>query len=206
MATRIADAPESYQFHTTYQAPGWGDWGTMMILGMALYRYGFLTGKWSRRAYGLTALIGLGISLPLAGWYTWYMWHGNFEPMHVLPLDFFYDTARVSGTLGNAGLLMLLITSGWFKGAFRLLANVGQTALSNYILTSLTMQTLFVWSPLHWFGYVEYYKAYLLVVCMWIANLTLSHFWLKRFQFGPLEWLWRSLTYWKKQPMLLQSH
>ncbi len=59
------------------------------------------------------------------------------------------------------------------KGAFRRLATVGQTALSNYILTSLTLQTLFVCSPLHWFGYLEYYKAYL-VVCMGIANLTLS--------------------------------
>lgn len=54
MATRIADAPESYRMQTAWQAPGWGDWGTMMVLGMALYRYGFLT---ARGAGGSTPLL-----------------------------------------------------------------------------------------------------------------------------------------------------
>lgn len=54
-------------------------------------------------------------------------------------VDLWYDTARVSGTLGNAALLM---QAGWLKGMFKLLANVGQTTLSNYILTSLVVQTI----------------------------------------------------------------
>jgi uncharacterized protein len=38
---------------------------------------------------------------------------------------------------------------------------------------------------------------------MWVVNLTFSTLWLRVFRFGPLEWCWRSLTYWKRQPMRL---
>jgi uncharacterized protein len=65
------------------------------------------------------------------------------------------------------------------------------------------MKLLFVWSPLHWYGYMEYYKLYVVVACMWAVNLTLSTLWLRHFRFGPVEWAWRSLTYWKRQPMRL---
>jgi uncharacterized protein len=61
------------------------------------------------------------------------------------------------------------------------------------------------WRPLHWFGYLDYYKLYYCVAAMWAVNLIFSTLWLRYFRFGPLEWLWRSLTYWKRQPMLLQS-
>lgn len=204
VATRMTEAPESYRMQTAWQAPGWGDWGTMMLLGMALYRYGFLTLQWSRRAYALTAAAGLGISVPLATWFTLYVIREP-GPYSRAWTDIWYDTARVSGTLGNAALLLLLMKCGWLQGPFKLLANVGQTALSNYILTSLLMQTVFIWGPLHWMGYLPYYKAYGVVLCMWAINLTGSYFWLQHFQFGPLEWLWRSLTYWRRQPMLLPA-
>src|ERR1700730_11552423 len=78
-------------------------------------------------------------------------------------------------------------------------------ALSNYLLTSTTMKLLFVWGPLKLYGGVEYYKLYLIVGCMWVVNLVWSTVWLKYFQFGPVEWLWRSLTYWKRQPMRLHQ-
>jgi uncharacterized protein len=76
-------------------------------------------------------------------------------------------------------------------------------ALSNYILTSLTMKTIFVWGAWHWYGYVEYYKLYYAVAGMWAVNLIFSTLWLKKFQFGPIEWCWRSLTYWKRQPTVI---
>lgn len=56
---------------------------------------------------------------------------------------------------------------------------------------------------MHWSATWEYYQAYAVMLGMWVVNLAVSYFWLKRFKFGPLEWLWRSLTYWKRQPMLL---
>jgi uncharacterized protein len=78
-------------------------------------------------------------------------------------------------------------------------------ALSNYLLTSTSMMFLFVWGPLKWYGYMEYYKLYWVVLCVWIVNMVWSTVWLKYFQFGPMEWVWRSLTYWKRQPMRLRA-
>jgi uncharacterized protein len=80
-------------------------------------------------------------------------------------------------------------------------AAVGQMALSNYLLTSISMKFLFVWGPWKWYGYIEYYKIYYVVLCVWVVNMVWSSVWLRYFQFGPMEWVWRSLTYWKRQPM-----
>ena len=80
-------------------------------------------------------------------------------------------------------------------------------ALSNYLLTSLLCNILFFWGPWKLYGLPEYYQLYYIVAGVWVVNLLWSALWLRRFQFGPLEWLWRSLNYWKIQPfcsLLLQ--
>lgn len=203
VATRIADAPDSYQFQTEIFLPALPDVLGMMLLGMALFRTGFLTGRRSSRTYALTDLIGLGISWPMIAASAWYAWKSGFDLFHMVPLSLTYDLGRVTGALGNAALLLLLVKHGLFRRLLSAVAAVGQTALSNYLLTSLVMQTLFVWSPLHWFGYLDYYQIYLVLLGMWAINLIASPLWLRYFHFGPVEWLWRSLTYWKPQPMRL---
>ena len=177
-----------------------------MLIGMALYKLGFFSLKLSTRAYAITAVVGLGIAWPLTFWGCWQAWHSHFDMFHSsMWLNFPYDLTRISGALGNAAALLLLMRAGVFKWLLARIAAVGQMALSNYILTSLTMQTLFVWSGLHWYGYMQYYKLYLCVGLMWLANLVFSTLWLRYFRFGPLEWCWRSLTYWKRQPMRLET-
>ncbi len=59
-----------------------------------------------------------------------------------------------------------MIKHGIFRRLLSSVAAVGETALSNYLLTSLLMQTVYVWSPLHWYGYLEYYKIYLVLLGM----------------------------------------
>jgi uncharacterized protein len=112
-----------------------------------------------------------------------------------------YDVGRIAGALGNAALLLIVLKAGGLKWLLARVASVGQMALSNYLLTSITMKVIYVWGPWHWYGYVEYYKVYYAVAAMWIFNMTFSTIWLRYFEFGPMEWVWRSLTYWKKQPM-----
>ena len=98
----------------------------------------------------------------------------------------------------------MILKAGALKWLTRPVAAVGQMALSNYLLTSITMMTVFAWGPWHRFGYVEYYKIYYAVAAMWIVNMTFSSIWLRHFEFGPMEWVWRSLTYWKRQPMRIR--
>ena len=80
------------------------------------------------------------------------------------------------------------------------LAAVGRLALTNYIMHSVI--TTLVLVGLAQFGEWQRYQLYFLVAAIWAGQLIVSPMWLKRFYFGPLEWLWRSLTYLKKRPFL----
>ena len=81
------------------------------------------------------------------------------------------------------------------------LAAVGRTALSNYLLQSLICTTIFYGYGFAFFGKVRPSLGLLLTITIFLIQIPLSVWWLRRFQFGPIEWLWRSLTYWQLQPM-----
>jgi uncharacterized protein len=183
-----------------------GDWVGMMLLGMALYKNGFLSGKLAMKTYAWTAAIGLAVGWSVTGVGAWKAWAGHFDQFQTMKwMQFPYDVGRVAGALGNAAVVLMMVKAGALKWVWRRVAAVGQMALSNYLLTSLTMQLVFVWGPWHWYGYVEYYKIYYAVAAMWILNMTFSSIWLRYFEFGPMEWVWRSLTYWKRQPMRIPA-
>jgi uncharacterized protein len=77
-------------------------------------------------------------------------------------------------------------------------------AFSNYILTSLICTTIFEGYGFGFFGKLQRYQLYGIVLAVWAVILIISPIWLRHFRFGPLEWAWRSLTYWKKQPFRIQ--
>ena len=175
----------------------------IMLLGMALSKNGFLTAGLSARSYGLTALAGTVISVPLVGVATWKSYQSGFDMLTSEKWLFLtYDLGRVSGMLAIAGLGLFCVKKRLFPRFLGLLAGVGQMALSNYLLTSLLCNILFFWGPWKLYGLLEYYQLYYIVAGVWVVNLLWSALWLRRFQFGPAEWLWRSLTYWKMQPLL----
>jgi uncharacterized protein len=184
---------------------GFGDWVGMMLLGMALYKNGFLAGRLSMKTYGWTAAIGLVVGWSVVGIGAWKAWAGHFDMFKtVVWMTFPYDVGRIAGALGNAALLLIMFKAGVFEWLLKRIAAVGQMALSNYLLTSIVMKVVFVWGSWHWYGYVEYYKIYYAVAAMWIVNMAFSSIWLRYFEFGPVEWAWRSLTYWKRQPMRIR--
>lgn len=106
-------------------------------------------------------------------------------------------------TLGHIALGLLICQSGALAGLQKRLAAVGQMALSNYILHSLVYGFVFYGYGLNLYNKLERYQLYYVVLAMWIFSLAVSPLWLARYQFGPLEWVWRSLTYWQRQPMRL---
>ncbi len=198
------EAKDVFQTETEFYYLGFGDVLGFMLMGMALYRNGFLTARLSNRTYAIIAVVGLGIAWPLTyeGCIHAYRSHFDmFVSMRWLQVP--YEIGRVGGALGNAAILLLIFKSGALRWLMRSLSAVGQMAISNYLLTSFSMKLLFVWGPLKWYGRLEYYQLYIVLACVWIVNLTWSTIWLRYFQFGPMEWVWRSLTYWKRQPMLL---
>ena len=83
----------------------------------------------------------------------------------------------------------------------RPVAALGRMALSNYLGQSLIASLLFNGSGLGWDGQVTPGEALLIGLVIYGAQLVLSTLWLRAFRFGPLEWLWRSWTYGRWQPL-----
>ena len=100
-----------------------------------------------------------------------------------------------------ASTIVLLMQRETWRRRLAPLAAVGRTALSNYLLQSLIGTTVFYGYGLALFGKVSPSLGLLLTMAIFLVQIPLSAWWLGRFQFGPVEWLWRSLTYWQRQPM-----
>ncbi|HET8679857.1 MAG TPA: DUF418 domain-containing protein, partial [bacterium] len=98
-------------------------------------------------------------------------------------------------------IVILLVHNEVWRGRLLPLAALGRMALTNYLLQSLICTTIFYSYGLGLFGTVGPVYGALLTVAIYAVQVPLSIWWLRRFRFGPVEWLWRSLTYWQLQPM-----
>jgi uncharacterized protein len=86
----------------------------------------------------------------------------------------------------------------WFMKA---LANVGQMAFTNYLMQSIICTWFFYGYGFGFYNKLKFHELYYVVFAVWVFQLIFSSIWLRYFRFGPFEWVWRSLTYWKRQPM-----
>lgn len=103
---------------------------------------------------------------------------------------------------GYIGLLMLFSKSGTRSGLKNALAATGRMAFTNYLMQTVICTWIFYGHGLGLFGRVERWGQILIVFAIWGIQLVLSPLWLRYFRYGPVEWLWRSLTYVKLQSMV----
>jgi uncharacterized protein len=96
--------------------------------------------------------------------------------------------------------LIILLTRGGGRLVERIAA-AGRAAFTNYLGTSILMTTLFYGYGLGLYGSMSRIELWLVVLAMWALMLLWSKPWLERFQYGPFEWLWRSLSRLELQPM-----
>jgi uncharacterized protein len=172
----------------------------MMLLGIAFLKSGILTGSKSNQYYLKMVLIGYAIGLTVNYFETNYVITHNFELVPRALSEISYDLGRIFTTFGHVGLIMLFIKSGILPFLQKSLAAVGQMAFTNYIMHSIICNTIFLGFGFAMYGKLQRYELYYVVISIWIFQLIISPIWLKYFRFGPMEWVWRSLTYWKKQP------
>lgn len=176
------------------------DAGLMMLIGMALMKSGWLTGEKSARAYLLLAVAGYAVGLALRSWLVMERVEAGFSPVVTWPW-IFGDLARVAITLGHVGLFLLLwkaIREGIVMRAF---AAAGRMALSNYIGQTILANLVFSGIGLGLYGQLDRISVYGVLAVIFLLQIAFSLYWLARYRFGPLEWLWRTLTYGEKQPM-----
>ena len=171
-----------------------------MLFGMAALKSGYLTGQWSDADYSRAAIRGYAVSLPLYLVLIWLIFRNDFS---VLALMSFAMAATVlvrPFMIPAVAALVILLTrkSG---GLTQRIAAAGRAAFTNYLGTSIIMTGLFYGWGLGLYGELGRAQLWLIVIAMWVLMLAWSKPWLDRFEYGPLEWLWRSLARGSAQPM-----
>lgn len=174
---------------------------SLMLIGMAGYRSGFFTGQWEDPSYRRIAMWGIAVGLAghlalvvanlASGFYVPLVLGGFLSAM---------TPFRIAQALGYAALFVL-----WSRrrsAVVERVAAVGRTAFTNYVGTSIACTAIFYGWGLGLYDDLRRVEAWLVVPAVWAAMLLWSKPWLKRFRYGPFEWLWRSLARGKPQPML----
>lgn len=194
-------APKNMESDTSwfYKYDLW-DILSMMLIGIAFFKWDIFSAKKSYRFYGLLAVLGYGIGITINYYELQIVLNGNFSILAFSKADTTYYLGRLAVALGHIGTIMLfakLPVLKWLK--FRLAA-VGQMAFTNYIMHSVICMFVFTGVGFGLFGKLQRYELLYVVFCIWIFQLIVSPIWLKYFEFGPLEWLWRKLSYLQNPP------
>lgn len=199
-----------WQFSREFQwndLPFWlfTDMMPFMLIGMALLKWRVLTAERDAKVYALMMVGGYAIGIPLGVYELGILTAGDYGAVAAAEAGRTYEFSRLAMVFGHLGLLLLAIRAGALRWLQRGFAAAGQMALTNYIGQTLICTMLFYGFGLGLYGQLDRTQLYLLVLAIAAAEMTISVVWLKSFRFGPLEWVWRSLTYWKPQPMRLRD-
>jgi uncharacterized protein len=172
----------------------------LMLIGMAGYKSGFLTGEWDDAAYARAARIAIPIGLAACAAIVAYDLASNFYIIGAFSAFIVVATPFITVmALGYAALIILLSRrQGWLA---KRIAAAGRCAFTNYLGTSLVATFVFYGWGLGLYGSLSRWQAWLLVPVVWLMMLAWSQPWLEHFNYGPFEWAWRSLSRGKLQPM-----
>lgn len=166
----------------------------LMMLGLGLYKSGYLTGQSPMWVYLLVLAAG-GANLATSAIWGW---------QAAMAPDGTDLTSRLAhASTGAAPLVtlfyvtaLILLTKFGLKAVTAVFVPVGRMAFTNYLTQTLIMVTLYYapWGPM-WFGTHPTSHMWMVVGVVWVAQLLWSPLWLSMFRMGPLEWVWRCLTY-----------
>jgi uncharacterized protein len=173
---------------------------TMFLIGAVFGRLNLIgRAAEKRRLLGGLLVVGLVIGVPLSWSYMQLFFRDGLNSVGFVTNVW----AGISMTLAYAsGFALLMLTAA--RKVLGVLAPVGRMALTNYLLQSLVSTFIFYGYGLGMLGRVDKVGGLIYCVTFWLLQLALSHWWMSRFAFGPVEWLWRTLTYGKRQPMRLE--
>lgn len=164
-----------------------------MLIGMGLFRLGWLDGKASLKLYGALALIGLCVGVPLRAAQAWVDWSGDASLSALAGATM--QLGRLIVTLGWLGVFMLAWRLVPWRALFAPFSALGRMALTGYLSQSLIMSFIFSGFGLALWGVLSWPELWLLVPVVMTLIAVFAMLWLRRFDMGPVEWLWRTLTF-----------
>lgn len=170
----------------------------LMLVGMAFYSWGILTAQRSVAFYRRLAMVGLGFGLPIAGFGLWQNYSHDWNINHGLFAGLIYN--HLATPMIVSAYVGVIVTIHLKQQVSRLrtgLCAVGRMAFSNYIGQSIIGVLIFNGYGFGLFGLLTRWQLLAVVAGIWLVQFYFSLWWLRRFQYGPLEWLWRALTYFR---------
>ena len=186
----------------------------MFLVGFSVGRSGFLrdipghTAAIARvRAWGLgfgfSAMVAERVLAAIAGYAVFRSQRASPNVQFAGDLLFAYGITALA--LGYAATLILAAQTPRGRAILEPLAGVGRLALTVYLTQTLMFTTLF-----YGYGFGQAFRLGPVAVTAWAVmifaiQVVACQWWSRRFRFGPMEWLWRSLTYLKWQPLRLRS-
>jgi uncharacterized protein len=179
------------------------DYLGFMLLGMALYKLKFITGEQKIRLYFVTMIIAYVIGIAAGYYHVHLLEIGNFDTIEVYnhKIVDVYQIHRLGLGIGDLCFIILLFKLQFFKKVFSIFAIVGRMALTNYFLQNIICTFFFFGYGLGYFDKFQRYQLYYIGGIIWVIEILFSVVWLNYYNMGPLEWLWRCLTYKKWLPL-----
>ena len=153
--------------------------------------------RWVALPLGLLAMLGSVALAPTMDMATFNLRLSSAFALQLL--------ANLLMCLGYVAWVMRALQSPFWQRPLAWFAPAGRMALTNYLLQSLVCTWVFYGYGLGYFEQLPRAWQLPFVFVVFLLQVVVSHAWLSRFRFGPMEWLWRSLTYMKPQPMRRQS-
>jgi uncharacterized protein len=171
-----------------------------MLFGMAALKNGFFSGGWDEQSYVRIAVRGFLIGVPIYLVLVALIFLDGFSPVGLFVLAMASTVLVRPVMIVAVAALVIVLTDqgGWLVDR---IAAAGRAAFTNYLGTSIIMTMLFNGWGLGMFGELSRIQLWLVVIAMWGIMLAWSKPWLDRFEYGPLEWLWRSLSRGSVQPI-----
>jgi len=168
----------------------------MMLLGMALFKSNVMDGSYSSYFYVCMMLVGFIAGLAVNTYEAWWSYTSNYSLVSTfLFIQPTYDLGRLGMGFGYLGLILWWCRTSWWTVARTRLAAVGRMALTNYLMHSAFALLLFSGAGLGLAGELSRAQVYLVMLAIWVFQLWFSPWWLARNDFGPIELIWRRLTY-----------
>lgn len=168
----------------------------VMMIGMALFKWGFFSGNARIGIYLAVAAIG-ALALAAVARQAQLNAELNFDFVHMMSVGM-----NLNGLLSPfisllyASVLILLVKAGALKFLTDALAAVGRMAFTNYLMQSIIMTTIFYGGRgLGLYGEFDRVSLWGVVVAIWVLQLIWSPLWLSKYQMGLFEWAWRRLSY-----------